>query len=265
LIEAICLRCKITGGNFNTDTLVHGIQIKSGDMDGGSPAYGNAIHILDDAGMAGTTTWTTGINIAIGCADGILISGAMSDNALEITSACVTGNSILITSTISGAAALDVMKINVTDTIAIASTSYSRGLYINYANSGIKSANAECNGIGIDMNSTANVTSMYGASFYTGACNGATINRVACIYTYMDTLTGTVAASNCLRLEHAGGGTYNSFISLRKQGGTINAMIETVGGGGSPVSTYLFEFEGTQVHVRPMPRQVLVRSVSNVG
>lgn len=112
--EAMCLRCKITGGNFNTDTLVHGVQIMSGDMDGGSPTYGNAIHVLDDPNTSGTTVWTTGLNIPIACTTGIDLGGAMTtginmdgamDNGIVISSALTTADSKGIKSTISVTAA----------------------------------------------------------------------------------------------------------------------------------------------------------------
>ena len=174
----------------------------------------------------------------------------MSSNRLEISGVC-SGNAINITNKVAtlfagtiamaGAAADNAMELTVTDAIAIASTSYTRGLYISYTNNGIKSANAECNGIGVDVNTTADVTSLYPVSLYVGACAGATVNRTAAVYVYMDALTGTVGASSCMHLETVGGATYNSFISIRKHGGTLHSIISDKSGGAT--ATNLLELE----------------------
>jgi hypothetical protein len=86
--RAACVRAKITGGRVDDYTKIHGYVLTIGEMDGDSQAFGNGILLEDDADMSGTNTLTTGLNIAIGCADGILIAGACSDNAIEITGSC---------------------------------------------------------------------------------------------------------------------------------------------------------------------------------
>lgn len=153
------------------------------------------------------------------------------------------------TTTLTGSAALNVMHLAVTDQIAIASTSYTRGLYINYTNAGTKSANAEVNGIGVDMNATSDVTSLYCVSLYTGAMTGATVNRVAGIYTYIDDVAGTVGATSCMHLETASDGatSRDDFISIRAHVAGVHAVISDMSGGAT--ATNLLEFGGVNAPV----------------
>lgn len=67
---------KITGGVCDTYTKIHGLILRSGDMDGASRTYGNAILIEDDAAMAGVITWTKGVSITSSCTTSISITGS---------------------------------------------------------------------------------------------------------------------------------------------------------------------------------------------
>lgn len=80
---------KITGGNLAIPDAakVSGVIIRSGDMDGSSRTYGNAILIEDDSGMAGTITWTVGLNLSSPATTGIKVAGATTDGLW------ITGNS----------------------------------------------------------------------------------------------------------------------------------------------------------------------------
>ncbi len=73
--EAICVRAKVTSGSVDDYTNIHGVQVKMGDMDGGSRTYGNAFWALDDADMSGTTSYTVGLNLAAACTTGISLAG----------------------------------------------------------------------------------------------------------------------------------------------------------------------------------------------
>lgn len=148
------------------------------------------------------------------------------------------------TTTLTGVAAINAMHLAITDQVAIASTSYTRGLYINYTNAGTKSANAEVNGIGVDMDATSNVTSLYCVSLYTGAMTGATVNRVAGIYTYIDDVAGTVGATSCMHLETASDGatTRDDFISIRAHVAGVHAIISDMSGGAT--ATHFLELAG---------------------
>lgn len=86
--EAAAGLFKITGGNLGVPDAakVHGIIVRSGDMDGSSRTYGNGLLIEDDAGMAGTNTWTKAISITAPATTGISISSVTTDALL------ITGN-----------------------------------------------------------------------------------------------------------------------------------------------------------------------------
>ena len=86
--EAAFFLGKLTGGNITGLTKVHGMILRFGDMDGDSNAYGNGILIEDDAGMSGTSTLTTGINISIATATAINIAGTTT-TAVNVASGAV--------------------------------------------------------------------------------------------------------------------------------------------------------------------------------
>lgn len=83
--EAMPLRCKISSGNVTGAQAlkIHGIQLYSFSMDGASVTYGNAIEIKDGT-ETGTTTWTTGINLAANCTTGISFSATTISTALSV-------------------------------------------------------------------------------------------------------------------------------------------------------------------------------------
>jgi len=80
--EAAIILAKVTGGTLDTYTQLHGQIFRFGDMNAGSRTYGNGILMEDDAGMGGTATLTTGLNIAIGCTTGITITAATTGISL---------------------------------------------------------------------------------------------------------------------------------------------------------------------------------------
>jgi len=86
--EAAIILAKVTGGTLADYTKLHGQIFRFGDMNGGSRTYGSGIKLQDDADMSSTCLLTTGLNIAIGATDGILIAGDCSDNGIEITGSC---------------------------------------------------------------------------------------------------------------------------------------------------------------------------------
>ena len=87
--EVAPLLAKITGGACADYTKIHGAIIRAGDMDGASRTYGNGILIEDDAGMAGTITWTKGISLTAPCTTGISITGNATD-AIKIATGTIT-------------------------------------------------------------------------------------------------------------------------------------------------------------------------------
>lgn len=146
--------------------------------------------------------------------------------------ASYAGTAYAHTSTLAGAATDNAMELLVTDDMAWAAANYGRALYVNYNNTGVKSsANTESNGIGVDIDASANVQSLYGISLYVGAQNGATINRSAGLAIYNDAITGTVAGSNCLYLAMNGGATNDDFIAIRSHTGAQDAIISDRSGG----------------------------------
>jgi len=146
-----------------------------------------------------------------------------------------------ITAELAGAAALNNLEIASADATT-PSSGYSRSIYCSHTNTGAKTGSAEVNVIAADFDASANVTTAYCFTGYVGACAGATINRVAGYAVYMDAITGTVGASSCAHLETVGGATVNDFISMRKHGGTIHAMISDRSGGAT--ATYFLHFNG---------------------
>ncbi|MCK4464391.1 MAG: hypothetical protein KAU83_01670 [Bacteroidales bacterium] len=147
-----------------------------------------------------------------------------------------------VTNTISGAANMGSVEITTADTVAGAGL-IGRGLYISYDNNGVKTgAQAESNGISIDMDADANVQSLYGINVYTGALTGATINRVAAYTCYIDDMPATVNGVSCIHLETAAqtaGGT-RDYISMRSH--FLQDGILTFRSGGD-VSTYFLVFD----------------------
>ena len=89
--EATPILAKVTAGVVDDDTHIHGMIIRMGDMDGGDRLFGNGILIQDDADMAGTSTFTVGLNIEIGCTTGIELSGALT------TGINITGDGVVAT------------------------------------------------------------------------------------------------------------------------------------------------------------------------
>ena len=147
-----------------------------------------------------------------------------------------------VTNTISGAANMGSVEITTADTVAGAGL-IGRGLYISYDNNGVKTgAQAESNGISIDMDADANVQSLYGINVYTGALTGATINRVAAYTCYIDDMPATVNGVSCIHLETAAqtaGGT-RDYISMRSH--FLQDGILTFRSGGD-VATYFLVFD----------------------
>jgi hypothetical protein len=76
--EATPALFKITGGVCDSYTKIQGMIIRAGDMDGASRTYGSGILMEDDSAMAGTITWTTGLNITSACTTGISLSGTLT-------------------------------------------------------------------------------------------------------------------------------------------------------------------------------------------
>jgi len=146
-----------------------------------------------------------------------------------------------LAATILGAATENALGITVADGVTGAGI-YGRGLYVNYDNNGIKTGAAESNGIGVDMDADADVVGLFAVNTYIGALNGATINRVACYSCYMEEVTGTINAADCIHLETAvQAATTHDFISMRSHA-LQQAMISDRSGGAT--ATYLLWFEG---------------------
>ena len=149
---------------------------------------------------------------------------------------------ISVTNTLTGAATDDSVDIIVADEIAGAGL-IGRGLHVNYDNNGVKTgAQAESNGIGIDMDADANVQSIYGINVYTGSMAGATINRLAAYTCYLDDMPATVNDVSCIHLETAAetAGGSRDYISMRSH--FLQDGILTFRSGGD-VATYFLVFD----------------------
>lgn len=186
-------------------------------------ALTSTVYIENSPLAAGTATITAGyaLNVAAGTS---LFSGLIQSD--------VGGLGYSHTGTLAGGSTINAMALTIIDDAAWAATNYGRALYINYTNTGVKSTGStESNGIGVDVDASADVTFLYGISLYTGAMNAASVSRAAAIAIYNDVVTGTVVASNCLYLGMNGGATYDDFIAIRSFTGTQDAIISDRSGG----------------------------------
>ena len=93
-VEATPILAKVTSGNIDDYTKIHGMIIRMGDMAGGSRTFGSGIKIEDDGDMSGTSSFTYGLNVAIGCTNAVLIAGATTD-AIKV-SGTPTNSDILL-------------------------------------------------------------------------------------------------------------------------------------------------------------------------
>lgn len=153
-----------------------------------------------------------------------------SENVLELHSA------------IAGAANEGSLEITTADAVAGAGL-IGRGIHVNYDNNGAKTgAQAEANGISIDMDADANVVSLYGVNVYTAAMTGATINRVAAYACYIDDAAVTVNDISCIHLETAAQTASGSrdYISMRSH--FLQDGILTFRSGGD-VATHFLVFD----------------------
>lgn len=146
-----------------------------------------------------------------------------------------TGGSVVAdtTPTLSGIAAVNAQSVTVTDTTVIAS-GYSRGLYINYTSTGIKTGSAESNPLAVDMNIAANHTHAFATSIYTAIIGTPTIGDMAAYYCYCDNLgatAGNVNEYDCLSLNidsanpASGSVAGNSFIRMYAHGGATTQAL----------------------------------------
>jgi len=87
--EATPILAKVTSGNVDDYTKIHGMIIRMGDMDGGSRTFGSGIWIEDDPDMAGTSSLTTGVDIELSCTTGIKLQGTYS-KGIDLSSATMT-------------------------------------------------------------------------------------------------------------------------------------------------------------------------------
>jgi len=108
--EAAVILAKVTGGRTADYTKIHGMIIRFGEMDGDSQKFGYGIHIEDDAAMAGTSTFTTGLYLEAGCDTGIEIAGACATSGLNITGTFASGGALNV-----GTFAAPITMYNTTD------------------------------------------------------------------------------------------------------------------------------------------------------
>ena len=137
------------------------------------------------------------------------------------------------------------MSITVTDA-GVVGSGYTRGLYVNYTNTGAKTGAAEVNVIGADFDASANVGLASCVNIYTGACTGATINHLAGIYMYLDEAAGTVGTLHGAWIQMDGDGhTLAHFISVQNMASSNipDSIINSQSTG--DCATYFFRMNGS--------------------
>jgi len=228
--ESAIILAKYTAGRVADYTKLHGIIVRLGEMDGDSQTFGKGIFIEDDAGMSGTSTLTTGIDLEIGCTtgiavrgactDGIIISGACSDNGIEISGAC-TGSAIEI---VTGAFGIG-LNVNADGTtgIAVANT-FSGTTMLALAGTGTDGINISgiC-GDAIEISAAATTTGLnISADCVTGITIGA---QTTAGITIGATATGiSIGACSTVGITFTGINTKNITMGTTGSGGTTTAL-----------------------------------------
>lgn len=134
-----------------------------------------------------------------------------------------------------------VVYIKVSDAGVQAAEYYNRGLFVSYTNTGAKSANADVEGVAVEINSTAACSSVWGVNVYTGGCAAGTVGRLAAYTCYMDAVSGTVSQmSGAFLYIDATGATRASFLEVRNAGTVADSIIQIRGG---ICATYLLRTE----------------------
>lgn len=105
---------------------------------------------------------------------------------------------------LSGATADDAFSFNITDTGTSAS-GYSRGIYVNYVDDGVKTGTSEVNVIGADMTIQHNLPYAYGISLYAATSGNPTLGLMSAISIYMDDPGTACANLTAIDIGLAGG------------------------------------------------------------
>lgn len=145
-----------------------------------------------------------------------------------------------IQSALTGSTAMNAVELPVTDSQTNAS-GYTRGLYVNYTVSGVKTGTAEANPLAVDVSIQANCMSVYCVSLYMEQSGNPTCsNDVSALYIYnaskgSATYSGTY---NCIDLNldstaKATGG--NNFMRIYGHGAAADNVMSILGHG----ATYL--------------------------
>ena len=251
----------------NTSSALHGdvnvdenITISAGHLAavhaqvrGDSTLTGSLYGIAVDLDMSVTTgldfdvatdkTCATGIELgATGTGkytDGILISGPCDDNGIEITGYC-TGSAIDIAQTLASTTGQNIINLNVTDSVALAS-GYSRALFINWASTGAQ-AGGYVNPFSIDFAATTEVCSNVALeSHYITQTGNKLTGNVAVWQVYMEDV-GNAASSvfpiDIGRVMTNKGSSRDCFMRAKGHGGnggcvfyiegTSNAMVDNL-------------------------------------
>lgn len=216
--ELASILAKITGGAANDYTKIHGVIIRSGDMDGASRTYGNGILIEDDSGIAGAITWTKGVSISSACTTGLSISGATT------TAISVTGNATDAIKILTGTFTTG-LNLGGTLTTGISIGTATKGIHLA-SSGGAASASGLLMGIG--TTGDPSITSTADAKFLEFRCSsGATSGDNRLLYMrYAMTSTG---GGECLRafsvVSGANGTAHGGHISLNlAAGGSISGL-----------------------------------------
>jgi len=164
-----------------------------------------------------------------------------SDDALELVN--TTKKVFDITSTLTGAAAVDTAKITITDSTTVASGSVI-GLYIAHTSSGAKTGSGTACAVNVDLLITQSIAGYaYAQALYIGPTSGKNINHMAGLSMYLGNCgSGTVSRYYGLDIGKESTNTAadsDAFIRMYTAAGTTGALFRV-----ESTTTYVFDFQG---------------------
>jgi len=249
--------CTADVGAGGTITTLAGFRVSLNNSGTVTTSYA---FILD-----GTSVWTYGLyltnskmttGIYVGtCTTAVVINSAttgisVTSATTAISIAACTTAALVAACTHSGTTARNFIELTVTDTATCSTTVYSRGLYINWTNTGDRTGSAEINAIGLDFALQGNVAYAYGLSIYGAHSGNPTIGLIEGISQYWEDLGSGAGSFYGMELgtNFSTNATPGAALKYRNHAtNALTSVIEVQGLNGSSPATYLLDFVGAVV------------------